>query len=95
MKQSDPPGVQFRIRGLEMLPKFTCATEEIPGQPDLVWLPKYHPCWVCGEPTTWAEMNFMAWTCPGCVDEAWRQYYEANAEQDKLYGPLDNPFPVE
>lgn len=95
MKQPDLPGVQFRIRGLEMIPRNTCAVEETPGQPDLIWLPKYHACWICGERTTWVELNFMAWTCPGCVDAAWRQYDEANAEQDRVYGPLDNPFQSE
>lgn len=39
------------------------------------------PCWRCGRPTRWCELNFEAHTCsPDCNDDAWRVYFRALGE---------------
>lgn len=37
-----------------------------------------HPCWQCGEATTWVEVNFEAHLCSEeCLDKAWAEYARA------------------
>ena len=42
------------------------------------------PCWQCGKPTPWLEVNFEAPTCIGCVDGAWIAYNAA----ERAAGPV-------
>lgn len=39
---------------------------------------KEGPCWQCGEPTRFVEVNFEAYVCSAACDEAgWAEFYRA------------------
>ena len=60
---------------------------------EFIWFPFARPCWQCGEPCSWMEVNFETWlhpgrlteTVPGCYDTviegcekaAWDEYWLA------------------
>lgn len=45
---------------------------------EVVKLEAKNPCWHCGRPTQWVELNFEAHLCSEeCVDAKWKEYFEA------------------
>jgi hypothetical protein len=83
------PSLQLQIRQPDHVSPNMCVELEHPDHRDSMWFMTEKPCWICGKPTTWVELNFQAWVCTGaCTDEAWRRYWEADREIDRLYGPL-------
>lgn len=40
-----------------------------------IWTPYEKPCWHCGEPTTWVDLDFEAPLHPGrCSEAKWDEY---------------------
>jgi endogenous inhibitor of DNA gyrase (YacG/DUF329 family) len=38
-----------------------------------------HPCWVCGRPSTWADISFEGGLCSMvCSDIGWTRYWRAD-----------------
>jgi len=49
--------------------------------------PEAKPCWQCGTPTRFVELNFEAHVCSeACNDAAWRDYFEACRKAFEKYG---------
>lgn len=52
----------------------------LPDQPE-------RPCWHCGEPTTFVEINFEAPLHPGpCTDQKEVEYWQATAADHRTRG---------
>lgn len=51
------------------------------------------PCWHCGRPTHWLELNFGTSLCPGdCTDAKWAEFDEYNRTHP--IAPLPGVWPV-
>lgn len=83
------PSLQLQIRMPDHVSPNVCVELEHPDHPDSMWFMTEKPCWICGQPTTWVELNFQTWVCVGvCTERAWQKYWEANREIEKRYSPL-------